>query len=119
MPATIKQIEKALENAGGFQSHAAKQLGITQQAVNDRIKKSPYLQAKLHSIRESYLDLAEIELLKLMKEGNLGALCFYLKCQGKHRGYIERTEVTGKDGAGLQGKIEIVYVDADHHSKSV
>jgi len=32
------------------------------------------------------------------------ALIFYLKCKGKKRGYVERTEVTGADG----GPIELI-----------
>jgi hypothetical protein len=44
-------------------------------------------------------------LFKLIKEGNVAATIFYLKTQGKQRGYIERQEVTGADGAPI---IEII-----------
>ena len=50
-------------------------------------------------------DFAESELMKLIKDGNVAATIFFLKTQGKARGYIERQEVTGADGAPI---IEII-----------
>ena len=48
------------------------------------------LQEVQASIHDQYLDLTEHALIKQIKEENLGAIIFYLKCQGKKRGYIER-----------------------------
>jgi len=48
---------------------------------------------------------AESELMKLIKEGNVAATIFFLKTQGKKRGYVERQEVTGAEGAPI---IEII-----------
>lgn len=86
----ISQIEAALRATGGFVTYAAKQLGVTHQAVTLRIKNSPQLQRVQDEVRESYLDLAEHALLKKIRDEDLGAICFYLKCQGRNRGYIER-----------------------------
>lgn len=52
-------------------------------------------------------DLAEVELYKLIKSGDLGAIKFYLATKMKARGYVERTEVTGKDG----GPLELQWAD--------
>jgi hypothetical protein len=87
---TISQIETALRATGGFVSYAAKKLNCTHQNVRKRIDASPYLQQVQDSIHEQYLDLTEHSLVKLIKEENLGAIIFYLKCQGKKRGYIEK-----------------------------
>jgi len=95
MKVTVAQIEKALRQSGGFVSLAAKKLGVTHQAVSKRIKKNKKLQKVLEEIQESYLDLAEAELIKKIKSGDLGALCFYLKCKGKSRGYIEKVVLGG------------------------
>ncbi len=38
---------------------------------------------------------------KGMQEGNMTATIFFLKTQGKSRGYIERQEITGADGKKL------------------
>ena len=39
------------------------------------------------------LDMAESKLLKAIKEGQIAAIIFYLKCKGKKRGYVERQEI--------------------------
>ena len=57
--------------------------------------------------RESLLDLAEGSLFDQVRKGNITAIIFTLKTIGKHRGYVERQEVTGADG----GKVQIEYVN--------
>jgi len=100
MKVTLEHIEKALELSGGFQSHAAQKLGISVQALNKRIQKSKRLQDTLWAIKEKYLDMTESKLLSMIKAGEPSAIYFYLKTQGKHRGYIEqwRGEVSGPGG---------------------
>jgi len=93
MAKTIKQIEDALRATGGFVSQAAKKLGISQSAVSNRIAKSKELQEARIEIEESYLDLAESKLIKNINKNDNASIFFYLKCKGKHRGYIERSEV--------------------------
>ena len=87
---SIAQIEEALRASGGFTSSAAKTLGVTTSAISHRVKSSVRLQTTLAEIKDKFLDLAESELLKKINQGDLGAICFYLKCQGKHRGYVEK-----------------------------
>jgi predicted transcriptional regulator len=99
---TEKQIEQALRKANGFQTQAGEILGISQQAISKRIKTSKRLQKVVEELNESNLDVAENELFKLVKGGNLGAICFLLKCKGKDRGYVERQEFTGAGGAALE-----------------
>ena len=48
------------------------------------------------------LDFAESKLFQKIKEGDSTAILFYLKTQGKARGYIERSEVTGANGGPVQ-----------------
>lgn len=55
-------------------------------------------EAKAHG-KERMLDLAESRLGSAVDKGEAWAICFYLKTQGKQRGYVERQEVTGADGA--------------------
>jgi len=100
MKASIEQIEKILELSGGWQSVAAKKLGISRQALNKRIQKSKRLQDTLEAIKERTLDMTEGQLMKLIKAGEPSAIYFYLKTQGKHRGYIEqwRGELSGPGG---------------------
>jgi len=87
---TIGQIEIALRQTGGFVTYAAKKLDCTYANLKKRINGSPYLQEVKNSILESVLDLTEHSLIKQIKDDNLGAIIFMLKCKGKTRGYIER-----------------------------
>ena len=108
MPATIEEIEKALTVSRGLKGPAAKSLGVTWQAVHNRVKKSERLQKHLKQIREDSLDFVEGKLFENIREGNTSSIIFYLKCQGKSRGYVERVETTGVDG----GAIEHRQIDA-------
>lgn len=59
-----------------------------------------FAQAML-DVRESLIDEAEAQLHKNIREGKEASLIFYLKTQGKDRGYVERKEVTGLNGQPL------------------
>jgi hypothetical protein len=102
MPAaknTIQEVKDALTEAYGFLSGAAEKLGVTRRTLESRIAHHVELQEHLKAVREKKLDFAEGMLMRLMREGNIAATIFYLKTQGKHRGYVERQELTGADGA--------------------
>lgn len=83
----------ALKKNMGLVTPAANALGITRQALWSRINKNKSVQKAFNEAKETVLDLAEHKLIGKMNAGDLGALCFYLKCQGKSRGYVERQEV--------------------------
>lgn len=87
---TIKQIEIALRQTGGFLTYAAKKLDCTYQNIRQRIDGSPHLIRVLESVHESKLDLSEHKLMQQIKDDNLSAIIFHLKCQGKKRGYVEK-----------------------------
>ena len=101
---SIKEILTALDKSGGRVADAAKSLGVSYQAIYKRIKKHPELLEKMETIRESYLDLAESKVVTAVNNGQPWAICFYLKCQGKHRGWVEtvRNEHSGPDGGPIQ-----------------
>lgn len=88
-----KELLAALEASMGNVSAAARALGYTRRRVEQRIAKSPQLQEARNDLRESMTDNAESALNRAILQGEAWAVCFYLKCQGKKRGYIERTEV--------------------------
>lgn len=55
----------------------------------------------LESARETMLDNAESILYKKVLEGSTVELLFFLKTQGKDRGYTERQELTGANGGAI------------------
>ncbi|OGW36957.1 MAG: hypothetical protein A2Y97_10150 [Nitrospirae bacterium RBG_13_39_12] len=95
---TEEQIIQALEAKAGFISEAAKALNVTYEAIRKRVAKNKRLQQAFDQIKERKLDFAESKLMKQIEEGNLGAICFFLKCQGKRRGWVERQEMSGPEG---------------------
>ena len=101
MAISAKQYAKALRDANGFVTQAAENLNCTRWAVYKAIKKFPSVAEAKEDAREAMTDTAEGALNKLINEGNVAAIIFYLKTQGKQRGYVERQELTGKDGDGL------------------
>ncbi len=66
--------------------------------IHKRIRDSPLLKETLEDVREENLDLAESKLYEMIKSGDKIAIIFFLNCQGKARGYVERQELTGKEG---------------------
>jgi hypothetical protein len=90
-PLTISQIDNGMRATGGFLTYTAKKLGVTYNAIYARIQKSPQLKRTQAEIQESYLDLTEHSLIKKIKDEDLGAICFFLKCKGKSRGYVEKS----------------------------
>ena len=104
---TATEVENALRNTKGMVSVAAKSLGITRQALYNRINKSTALQELIADEREAMTDTAELALHRAIVGGEAWAVCFYLKTQGKSRGYVERQEITGADS----GPIMIEAID--------
>ena len=99
---TDAQIVAAIESSGGIILVAAQKLGVNRQSLHRRITKSPRLVRAVQETRESVLDLAESGLIKALGKGESWAVCFTLKCLGKHRGFVERAEVTGADGGPVR-----------------
>jgi GTP cyclohydrolase II len=103
---TIRAIEKALRDKRGNVSAAAKALDLSRTSLYERIHKSDKLQEVLTESRETMLDNAETALYDDALNGNTTALIFFLKTQGKSRGYTERQELTGADGDALRIKLD-------------
>jgi hypothetical protein len=91
---SIEEIEEAIEKSLGIQSLAAEMLGMTYHGIYKRIKNSDRLKAKLDEASRKAVNFAESKLMSAIKEGNLTAIIFFLKCRG---GYSEKSEqhITG------------------------
>ena len=96
-------IVKALEKSGGIMAKAARMLGVTRAAISRRVRRSARLQEKLIECKETRLDVAESVLDELVREKNLGAVCFQLKCLGKERGYVENQFFGDSSSGGALG----------------
>lgn len=105
-----QEVADAIIDAGGFVTKAARALGCSPVTVYSYINRHAKCREAVQEARERMLDAAESKLCQQILAGNMTAIIFYLKTQGKGRGYIERQEVTGTDGGAVT--IRVVYDDA-------
>lgn len=108
--ATSAQVAAALDKSRGLVSVAARALGISRTTLYAYVEKDPALQAALSDARELTTDVAEAKLFQAVEKGEAWAICFYLKTQGKGRGYVERQEHTGEGGGAVQHQLTHVVV---------
>ena len=117
-----EQIARALQLANGYVSIAAEALGIATTTIYKRARESEYIREAWDEIKERRLDtVEEILLRKITEDKDVISTLFYLKCQGKKRGYVERVEHTGEDGSPIQIVVEPAYriEDETNHSQLV
>ena len=86
----------------GNLSAVARKYNVSRASVCDLVAKRPNLQKIMEDARESRLDAAEDKLGQKIEDGEGWAVCFFLKTQGKKRGYVERQELTGAEGQPMQ-----------------
>lgn len=94
-------VAKALHEACGLVSLAAQLLGCSDEAVYGQIRRHPKVEEAARLATERELDAAESKLFEAIKKGESWAITFFLARKGKTRGYSERSEFTGKNGARL------------------
>jgi hypothetical protein len=97
-----ERLMEAMKKNRGIMAFAAVSLGVTRQAVWDYIHRRPHLKPLIEDIRQTSVDRTEAKLFKLIDGGDVRAVIFHLKTQGKDRGYVERTEMVGENGGPIQ-----------------
>lgn len=98
---TVTEVKQAIIDAEGNLTEAARILDCARGTVYNYIKTYQAVKAAYESSNEKALDVAEGVLMKQVRKGNMTAVIFFLKTKGKSRGYVERQEVTGADGADI------------------
>jgi hypothetical protein len=71
-------------------------VGIARSTHYDWMNSDPAYKAEIENIDDIVLDFVENKLYEKIEGGDTTAIIFQLKCKGKKRGYIERsqTEIT-------------------------
>lgn len=109
---TKKQILSSLEQSLGIVSVCCKKVGISRTTFYNYYNADREFAQSVDDIENFVLDFAESQLHKLIGEGNVSAIIFYLKTKGKKRGYVERQEIEVKD---LElPPIEYIVIDANN-----
>lgn len=110
---------KALKKTKGMVSVAAESVNIARTTHYLWMDNDPEYKEAVKAIDEAAIDFAESKLFELIdgarkevvtQDGiqvikdtpNPTATIFYLKTKAKHRGYVERQEITGADGGPVQ-----------------
>jgi len=99
---TAQRIIDAIRESSGLLTLAAKKANLTYKTVWLYAQDFPSVKQAVIESKERMLDFAEGKLYEKIKEGDNTAIIFYLKTQGKARGYIERQEVTGEGGGPVK-----------------
>ena len=95
---TPQQVADALNETRGMVFLAAKKLGCSDVTIYNYAKRYKAVGDALRQQRGQFVDMAELKLWNAVNEGEAWAVQFALRTLGKERGYVERQEVTGKDG---------------------
>lgn len=74
-------------------------------------REDPEFKERVEQIKETAVDYVESQLFKQIAAHIPQSTIFFLKTRGKDRGYTERHEVTGKDGAPIEIRVIEPYVD--------
>lgn len=94
--ATLTQRKKALlaalEDSLGVISRACDIAIIPRRSFYNWYRKDVRFRQAVDEIKSVTLDYVESKLHEGIKDGNMTAIIFYLKTQGKERGYVERVE---------------------------
>jgi hypothetical protein len=93
---TKEQMLKALEVNLGNVTDACKSTGIARNTHYLWLREDDNYKAQVESIDDIILDFAEKQLYTQISENNTTATIFFLKTKGKHRGYVEKTEVDNR-----------------------
>lgn len=88
-----RNLLEALEKSLGVVTTACKSVGVDRRRHYEWLKKDEKYAEAVADIKNIALDFGESQLHLRMKEGSDTAIIFFLKTQGKKRGYIERQEV--------------------------
>ena len=102
-------IIEAIVEAHGLLSDAARALGCSRKTLYSYMDEFPEVREAYEDANEKTKDFAESKLFDAISKGNITAIIFYLKTKAKDRGYIERQELTGAEGADLS--IDIKWAD--------
>lgn len=92
---TIKsEFPNILKKNMGLTTQALSKAGLPKSTYYDWRKADPAFAQACDEAKEHMIDFAESKLINLVTKENLGAIVFYLKNAGKHRGWADEKNVT-------------------------
>ena len=101
---TVDKVNVLIDEMMGNVSMVARTLNVSRTTLYRFIDSHPTVKQALSEAREKMIDNVESKLYSKALDGDTTAMIFFLKTQGKARGYVERQEVTGADGGAVMVK---------------
>lgn len=93
----IQQLKNALvqamEKSLGVVTTACRNVGCDRSTFYEYYNNDEDFKNEIDSLKNVALDFAESQLHQKMKKGDTTAIIFYLKTQGKDRGYVETRKI--------------------------
>lgn len=108
-----KALIEALTKSLGNVSTACKAVGVGRGMFYVYYEQDEVFRQAVIDIKEAAIDFAESALMKQINEGNTAATIFFLKTQGKTRGYVERQELSSPGGGPVFEGVEVVIKRSD------
>jgi AcrR family transcriptional regulator len=98
---TVDKVKGLIDEMMGNVSMVARTLNVSRTTLYNYINSHATVKQALDEAREKMIDNVESKLYSKALDGDTTAMIFFLKTQGKLRGYVERQEVTGADGGAV------------------
>ncbi len=84
---------RAYRESAGNIAHACKSANINRQTYYNYLEKFDTFKKECEDIKEENIDFAESVLMGEIRNKHMTATIFFLKTQGRNRGYVERQEM--------------------------
>jgi len=111
-----KAMLEALKSTLGVVTPAAEITGIARESHYRWYETDSKYRKQVDSIKDIALDFAESKLHQSIKGGSDTANIFFLKTQGKRRGYIERSEIEMSGGMNVNWSETKTYDGTDQEA---
>jgi len=97
-----KLVLQELEKAHGVVTQACMKAKVSRAQFYRWWNADEKFRSECDDIQESAVDYVESQLFKQIEQGNITGQIFYLKTKGKHRGYVEKTQIQQETTGSIQ-----------------
>lgn len=108
---TKKRLIEEMFKHKGVLTNAVRAVGCSFQTYYVYMKEDENFRARIEEVKEAAIDFVEDKLFQQIEMNIPQSTIFFLRTRGRHRGYSERTEVTGAEGAPIEIRVIEPYID--------
>jgi hypothetical protein len=98
---TVAEVITAIDDSSGIKMDIARRLKVHRNTVENYLNRYPTARAAYNREVETVGDIAESVIIKAIRNDDIETSKWYLRMKAKDRGYTERHEITGKNGADV------------------